>query len=42
MVKYVFTDSTLFNRVFKQGYKMDTTKMRIYHYKQSLVINFME
>ena len=30
---HVFTDSTLFNRVFKQGYKMDTTKMRIYHYK---------
>lgn len=30
---YVFTDSVQFNGIFKQGFNMDTTKMRIYHYK---------
>ena len=36
----VFTDSQMFNGVFKQGYKMDTSKIRVYHYKPDFGDNF--
>jgi len=37
---YVFTDSTIFNGVFKQGYKMDTSKIKVYHYKSEFADKF--
>ena len=36
----VFTDSQMFNGVFKKGYKMNTSKIKVYHYKPDFGDNF--
>jgi hypothetical protein len=39
---YIFTDSSQFNGVFKQGFNMDTSKSKIYHYKPEFSENFYD